>query len=552
MKKRFVYLLALSAVTAHLLCLSASEPEEGKVSLVVQITVDQFRGDIPLRFKNHFGPNGFRYLMEQGVYYTNVHYQHSTTVTAVGHATLFTGGHTAQHGIVGNDWIDLETGRRVACVEDDRHTVIGEKAKAHKGTSPRNLTSSTIGDELVLASGGKSRVFNVSFKDRAAIIQGGHLGKAFWFSKSSGEFVSSTYYYDDYPEWVVVWNKAKRVDKFRDQPWVLMDDKESYFYSNADDRPFEKSYKKLGRTFPHALNNVKDEVYYGTLTFTPFGDELTQAFAKGLIRWERLGQGDAIDMLSISFSSTDRIGHAFGPQSLEYEDNVLRLDALLADLFAYIDETVGLDRTVIVLSSDHGTDEIPEFKQSLGFEAGRHYPKQFIESANAALQRRFNSIEDFILAFWNPGLYLNLETVQKLGLDPVTIEKALAEEMLKVPGIAYAVTRSDLLTGNVANIPIMHRVQRAFHPKRSGNVIIIQDQFWYLHPKAETYSAMHGSPYSYDTYVPIMLTGPSIKPKMVHRQVAPSDIAPSLASYLGIKPPSGSAGTPLVEMLDDR
>ncbi len=524
-----------------------------KVKLVVQITIDQLRGDFPWRFKSRFGKGGFRYLMDKGTVYTNAHYRHSTTFTAVGHATLATGGNAAQHGLAGNDWHDVVTGERVYCVEDPDNPLIGKKKSKktkHKGTSPRNLTSSTTGDELVIATGGKSRVFSVSIKDRGAILPGGHLGKAFWYSSSSGKFVSSTYYYDKYPAWVAAWNKADHAGRYQTQTWNLLEDKSKYVFANQDDRPSEKGYKHLKRTFPHKLGNKKKpKNFYKALRFTPMGDVVTLDFAKELMKQEKLGQGSTPDMLAVSFSATDYLGHAFGPNSLEYEDNMLRLDRLLADFFAYIDQQVGLDKTLIVLSADHGIDEVPEYKSSLGMAAGRHRPKKFVVSTNEALQKRFNSKENFVAAFWNPSLYLNLATVKKLNLDVTTVENTLADAILQVPGMSIALTRTNLLAGNVPDHPTMQKLQRAFHPRRSGNVLIVQDPFWYLYPNADQFSAMHGSPYAYDTYVPIMFVGPGIKAQVSNRLVAPSDIASTITTYLRIKPPSGSVGEGLTEVL---
>jgi predicted AlkP superfamily pyrophosphatase or phosphodiesterase len=520
-----------------------------KPKLILAITIDGLRGDIPFRLADRFGPGGFRYLMEQGVVYDNAHYQHSTTFTAVGHATLFTGGNSPQHGLAGNDWYDYSREQDVYCVEDDRHPIIGKEPKAHEGTSPRNLTASTYGDELVLASGGRSRVFAVSIKDRGAILPGGRLGKAFWYSSGSGEFVTSTYYYDAYPSWVADWNQAKHADRYLDASWELSGDKAGYIFGDVDDRPSERPYKHLGRTFPHPLAGSKPSDFYGGLRYTPMGDELTLDFAKKLVKQEKIGQGEATDMLAISFSTNDYITHAFGPNSLEAEDGMLRLDATLADLFAFIDQTVGLDRTLVVLSSDHGFDGIPEYQHELGFDAGRHYPEKFLEQVNAGLQERYKSEDNFVLAFWNPSLYLNHETLQKLGLDPQEVERALAEEILAVPGIAMAMTRTDLMAGTITDNPIQRKLQRTFHPKLSGAVLIVQDQFWYLYPNAEEFAAMHGSPYAYDTYVPIMLAGPGIPHQAVSRAVAPEDIATTIATYMGTKPPSGSVGEVLFEAL---
>lgn len=518
-----------------------------KPKLILALTIDGLRGDIPIRFADRFGPGGFRYLMDEGIFYTNAHYRHSTTFTAVGHATLFTGGNSPQHGLAGNDWYDYERGQDVYCVEDDRHSLIGKEPKAHEGISPRNLTASTYGDELVLATNGRSRVFSVSIKDRGAILPGGRLGKAFWYSSSSGQFVTSTYYYDAYPDWVVRWNEAKHADRYLEAEWTLSGDAAQYLFAAADDRPSERPYKHLGRTFPHKLAAEKPSDFYGALRYTPMGDELTLDFAKELMTQEKVGQGEFTDMMAIGFSTNDYIFHAFGPNSLEAEEGVLRLDRTLAALFEFIDQTVGLDKTLIVLSADHGFDEVPEHQRELGLDAGRHYPEKFLEQVNAGLQERYNSQENFVIAFWNPSLYLNRDTIAKLGLDEVEVERALAQEILEVPGVAIAMTRTDLMAGTITDNPILAKLQRAFHPKLSGSVLIVQDQFWYLYPNAEEFAAMHGSPYAYDTFVPIMMAGPGIPHQVVSRLVAPEDIAITVASYMGTKPPSGSVGEVLYE-----
>ncbi|MEN8133265.1 MAG: alkaline phosphatase family protein [Pseudomonadota bacterium] len=543
-----------TAMTCTAVCLSifflTAVVRAGEIDLVLQITVDQLRGDFPLRFRERFGEGGFRYLMDNGVVYVDAHFRHANTFTAVGHATLSTGGYSAQHGFPGNEWYDQSSGQRIYCVADYRYPIIGRSSEEYGGASPRRLTSSTIGDELVLATAGKSRVFSVSVKDRGAIIPGGHRGKAYWYDKKTGEFITSRYYYDDYPAWVKKWNAAKHADRYRDQSWRLLHDRATYVYGHLDGRSWEKSFKDLGRTFPHPLDNSNPEDFYSGLRFTPMGDALTLDFVKTLVKQEGLGQGEQPDFLAVSFSATDYIGHVFGPNSLEYEDNILRLDTTLAGLFAFIDQTVGLERTLIVLSSDHGIDEIPEYKQSLGFDAGRHDVDSWLMHLDMALQRHYQSDKNFIVGLWNPSIYLNLETVQGLDLDIEAVEQTLRELILNTTGIAWAVTRTELLRGEIANTPIMHMLQRAFHPRRSGNVLIVQEPFWFLHPQASGYAAMHGSPYSYDTYVPIMFSGPGIGPRYVSRKVAPADIAPSIAAYLGIKPPSGSVGDVLSEVLE--
>ncbi|MFC1824819.1 alkaline phosphatase family protein [Thermodesulfobacteriota bacterium] len=456
MKLKGLFLILIVSLLAHVLILPASADDKNP-KLILQITVDQLRGDLPMRFKERLGKGGFRYLLENGIHYKNAHYQHANTETAVGHATLATGADPSRHGIIANDWIDQQTGKFVYNTEDDRHHIIGSKPKPHKGVSPRNLLATTIGDELVANNGGQSRVFSVSVKDRGAILPGGHAGKAFWFSKSSGNFVTSTYYYDDYPEWVKQWNAAKTADRYKGKTWDLLHDRPSYIAGNIDDRPYEAAFAELGRTFPHALGDGSSKYFYMILTLTPIGDELTLDFAKKLIDNEKVGQGDATDYLAISFSSTDYVGHLFGPSSLETEDNILRLDWVLAELFRYVDKRIGLDRTLIVLSADHGAPEAPEYMAEHGMKTGR-FPLDWFKKGSPlldALKERFGR-NDLVAVHSHPYLYLNLDAIKDAKLDIKEVEHFVAAEMMKVEGIAYAMTRSDLLTGRITESPIQN------------------------------------------------------------------------------------------------
>ncbi len=558
MKSKVFILLLIISFLLHGPILSAFADDK-KPKLVLQITVDQLRGDQPMRFKERLGKGGFRYLLEEGTHYKNAHYHHANTETAVGHATLGTGADPSRHGIVANDWIDQKTGKFVYNTEDDRHHIIGSKPKPHNGVSPRNLLSSTIGDELVVNNGGQSRVFSVSIKDRGAILPGGHVGKAFWFSKSSGNFVTSTYYYDDYPEWVKQWNGVKPADRYKGKTWDLLHDRSSYIAGDIDDRPYEGSFAELGRTFPHALGDGSAKHFYLILTLTPIGDALTLDFAKTLIDNEKVGQGDATDYLAISFSSTDYIGHLFGPSSLEAEDNILRLDRILAELFQYIDNKIGLEKTLIVLSADHGGPEAPEYMAEHGMETGR-FPLDWFKNGSPlsdALKKRFGR-DDLVAVHSHPYLYLNLEAIEDAKLDIDEVESFVAAEMMKVPGIAYAMTRSDLLAGRITESPIQNQIRRSFHPVRSGNIHMVPEHYWFLHSSEEAekmgiekIAAIHGSPWQYDTYVPIFFAGKGVKAQTISRLVGPQDIAATIAAYLEIKPPSGSVGVPLVEVLKE-
>lgn len=554
-RKSIVMSMAALAVLALVIPAIAASPAP---RLILQITVDQLRGDLPSRYADRLTEGGFRYLMEKGTWYIDAHYRHANTETAVGHATLATGADPSRHGIVANDWIDQKTGAFVYNTEDERHHILGREPKAHEGVSPRNLNASTFSDELVVHTGGRSRAFSVSVKDRGAILPGGHVGKAFWFSKSSGHFVTSTYYYEDYPAWVKQWNDAKPADAYREKAWELLNDRSTYVHGRMDDRPYEADLKPLGRVFPHALGG-DTKYFYLLLTLTPVGDYLTLDFAKALVENENLGHNEtgAPDYLQISFSSTDYIGHLFGPSSLETEDNILRLDRTLADLFQFIDKKVGLGNTLIVLSGDHGAPEAPEYMAELGLSTGRFAFDWFKTEGplTKALQERFGR-DDLISGHSHPYLYLNLKAIASAGLDVADVERFVADELMKIPGIIYAQTRSDLLAGRITESPIQNQIRRSFHPTRSGNIHMVPEQYWFLHSTEEaekmgigSIAAIHGSPWEYDTYVPIFFAGSDVPAKVIGRRVAPTDIAATLAAYLGVKPPSGSVGSVLTEVL---
>jgi predicted AlkP superfamily pyrophosphatase or phosphodiesterase len=547
-----ISVFALAQVHAENPSPVAPSPTLEKPRLVLQITVDQMRGDFPMRYKDRLGEGGFRYLLEKGTHYINAHYQHADTETPIGHAALFTGTYPAHNGIVAGNWFDKDKGRVIYNCEDDRYPMIGKEPAKGEGRAPSNLLSSTIGDELVISNNGQSRMFSVSIKDRGAVLPGGHTGKAFWYSKSDGSFTSSTYYYQEHPDWVTQWNAKKLADKYKDTSWELLHDVSTYVFGKDDDRPFEVDLFGLGTTFPHPVKG-DSEYFYASLIATPFGDELTADFAKTLIKEEKLGLGKNTDFMAISFSVTDYIGHLFGPSSLEAEDNVLRVDRLLADLFRFIDEQVGLDQTLIIVSADHGMCEAPEHLQSLGFEVGRLTSETIVKGTiRNALEARLGVPEDVIRLYEHPYVYLNEEEIQKTKYSVAEIETVVAEEIIKIRGIIGAVTRTDLLKGSFAPTPINTKILNNFHLKRSGHVHVIADQFWFFAYAMDTtpeIAAIHASPWTYDSYVPIFFAGNNMPAQQIARPVTPYDIAATIAVRLEIKPPSGSVGIPLVEVL---
>lgn len=539
--------------------------EDVAPKLILQITVDGLRGDMPGRYLDRYGNNGFRYLLDKGIVYTNAQYQHSNLETVVGHSVLATGAFPAAHGMVANVWMDRETGELGYAIEDSGYEMVGasggvdkdseidptQAAAKSEGRSPRAMLCSTFSDELAVATAGQAKIFGVSVKDRGAITLAGHAGKAFWFSKKTGEFVSSTYYYDQYPDWVNAWNKNRLADSYAETSWELLNDSASYVYKDMDNRPYETEMPGYGRVFPHPFGKKDGKLFYTLLTLSPVGDELTLDFAKSLLIKEKLGEDAVTDYLSVSFSSTDYMNHIFGTASLEQEDNILRLDRTLADLFKFVDEKVGLKNTLIVLSADHGAPEAPEYMAEKGMAVDRLVPSKFdVEPGIAALKKRFGLGKELIKMYDHPYIYLDHQLIIEKGLDLGEVERAVAEEMMKFKGIALAISSEDMKNGRLPESPVIEQIRRNFHPKRSGDVYVLQEPYWFLYTNESLpLCTMHGTPWRYDTYVPIIFAGRNIKSARVNRLVHPVDIATTLALYAGTKLPSGAVGNPLTEVM---
>jgi len=542
--------------------------ETEKPRLILQITVDQLRGDLPARFLNRMGEGGFRYFLEEGIVYGNAHHAHANTETIVGHATLATGAHPSAHGMIGNIWFDRGTGSLTYNIEDDRYGLLTEGADVDKqteidptqkvagtdGRSPAAMLVSTFGDELSIYTAGIAKVFGVSIKDRGAVSFAGHAGKAFWFSKSAGEFVTSRFYYDKYPEWVTAFNKAGPTRRFADTSWELLQDPSRYLFGNRDDQAWELDLPPFGRTFPHAFGPADGRGFTTFLTVSPAGDELTLEFARALIENEALGTDPVTDFLSVSFSSTDYVGHLFGPSSLEAEDNLLRLDRTLAALLAYVDEKVGLDHTLVVLSADHGGPEAPADLQQYGFEANYVDPDSWEKEAGfAALKQRFGIGEQLIRQYAHPYLYLNHEIIAENGLSLGEVEEAVAAELVKFEGVALAVSSTAMAHGEIPDTPLLRSVLNNYNPRRSGDIYVVFRPNWFINDfDGLTVAATHGSPWRYDTFVPVFFAGAGINPQKVYREIHTIDVAPTLAAVAGTKPPSGTRGKVLVEVLEGR
>jgi predicted AlkP superfamily pyrophosphatase or phosphodiesterase len=541
---------------------AAAEPAP---RLVLQITVDQLRGDLPGRYLKNMGEGGFRYLMDHGIWYADAHHAHANTETIVGHTTLATGADPAAHGMIGNVWLDRQTGTLTYNIEDPGYHILTVGADVNKSTeidptqkvastdgrSPTAILVSTFSDELAITTAGRARIFGVSVKDRGAVSMAGHAGKAFWFSKASGEFVTSSYYYDRYPDWVNAWNQQKLPAAYSGKSWELMHARSTYLFGDADDKPWETDLGGYGRVFPHAYGPASGKYFTTRLTLSPAGDELTLSFAKALIDAESIGQDEVTDYLSVSFSSTDYVGHLFGPSSLEAEDNQLRLDRTLADLFAYVDKRVGLRNVLIVLSADHGGPEAPGHLNELGIPGRYVNPGKWDQApAIAALKQRFGLGKELIEAYRHPYVYLNREVIRERGLDQAVIEKTVVDELMKFDGVALAISSTALIEGNLPNTPVIQSVLRNFNPRRSGDIFVVFEPHCFINDFDGLIVAVtHGAPWRYDTFVPVVFAGGNLTAQRVFRPIQTVDVAPTLAAFVGTKPPSGSRSGPLPEVL---
>ncbi len=542
----------------------ASEAQENvrDTRLVLQLTVDGLRADLLTRAAENFGEGGFRYLLENGTVFANTHYQHANTETIVGHATLATGAHPSVHGMTGNVWYDAEAKELAYNIEDSESPILpvredqqtgdqvdpSQALSRTQGRSPKALLAETFADKLIVFSAGNSRAFAVSGKDRSAVALAGKSGKAFWMSSDSGDFVTSAWYYDEYPAWVASWNSQRKATTYAEKEWTLLNSKDQYLMAEQDDRPYETDLRGYGRTFPHRFGKADNKLLYTQVIVSPVGDALLADFAKTLISSEGLGEGAATDFLSVSFSGVDAVNHFFGPSSLETEDMVLQLDRTLSNFLTFIDEKIGLEHTLIVLSADHGAAELPEYMAERGYNAGRLTSDVILSAVDRISQAKYGS-SDLVRFYYRPYLYLNTEEIEAAGLDPEEVREVFARALTQEPGIHLAATRQ-MLEG-WPDQKLLTAIRNNYHPARAGDIYIVQEPYWFNFDKGPV-AAMHGSPWNYDTHVPMIFTGTGIKSQTVYRTVQPADLAPTLSALLGMSPPASAQGMALPEVFENQ
>ncbi len=400
-RKRIFPIALVSLITVALAPVAYSSQHKNDIRLVLQLSVDGLRADLLSRYADRFGEGGFLLLKQHGTVFANAHYRHANTETIVGHSTLATGAQPSVHGMTGNVWLDAETGELAYNIEDADYPLLpsrdqintgaqvdpAQKLARTQGRSPRALLAETFAGKLKSYTGGKAKIFAVSAKDRGAVALAGKAGKAFWMSTNSGDFITSTYYYEDYPDWVTQWNDKRKAEAVAGTQWVLLNDSDTYLLAHQDDRPYETDLRGYGRVFPHQFGDADDKLLYTQVITSPQGDKLTADFAGHLLVNEQLGRDGVVDYLSVSFSGLDAVNHFFGPSSLENEDMMLQLDRTLAGFLTMVDEQVGLEHTLVVLSADHGMAELPEYMTEQGYDAGRLTPDVILAAATRFSKR---------------------------------------------------------------------------------------------------------------------------------------------------------------------
>ncbi len=518
--------------------------------LVVVICLDQFRYEYLLRFSEHFGKDGFVNLLERGANFTNASYKHATTLTAPGHAALLTGAYGDQNGIIGNNWYDAKRNRIVYCMEDDNAHLVGASGD---GVSPSHLIGSTFGDELRICSGFRSKVISVSNKDRAAILLAGKLANGvYWMVDSS--FVTSSYYAETLPLWVRKFNSAGLINSYFGRSWERVLPNEAYATMDADDVPYEEGGDGLGRTFPHPItgNNAQkiSKSYYGALMTSPFGSEVLLEFAKHAVAEEHLGERGVTDLLCVSFSSNDYVGHSFGPDSHEVLDMTVRTDRIIANLLGYLDGRLGPQSCIIALTSDHGVAPIPEYllKKFPHADAGRVSGRALFAFAAAALSEEFGPppAGRHWLESTTNNISINAEVAAFHGVPVERCAAHLAERLEARPEIACAFTRKEL-ESQPPKTMLEQLVRNSYYRSRSGDVVFVLKPYYVMGEQPTGTS--HGEPYDYSAHVPLIIVGPGVRHGTFADEVSPTDLAPTLSALLRIEFPAGREGKVLTEAL---
>ncbi len=519
-----------------------SQTIKHKPKLIVGIVVDQMRNDFIYRYWDRYSEGGFKRIISNGYYFKNAHYNYIPTYTAPGHCSIYTGATPKTHGIIANEWFDKKTKTEIYCVYDSLTKPIGTQHKNGQ-MSPKNQLSSTIGDELRLSSNKKSKVYGVALKDRSSILPAGHAANAaFWFDESTGNFVSSSWYINELPTWLKQFNDLKKSEKYLSTGWNTLYPIQTYSNSIEDNNNYESiPNKQKEPVFPYNYTAYLKKNKYGIIKATPFGNSLTKDIALECIKNESLGKDEFCDLISISFSSTDILTHAYGPRSVEVEDVYLRLDNTLEEILNFLDKEVGKENYTLFLTADHGGADVPNHLKDNKIPAGYIKDKQLVKLLKNYLQINFND-STLLQNVSNEQVFLNEEKINSLKLNKTELEKNICEFLISQPGISEAYPSDVIKYQSFNSDDYKKLIQNGYKHTISGNVAILLEPAWMDFSEKGT---THGSAYNYDTHIPIVFYGSGIKQGECYQHVNITQIAPTISEILEINQPNGCVSQPL-------
>jgi predicted AlkP superfamily pyrophosphatase or phosphodiesterase len=530
-----------------------------KTKLVVGIVVDQMRSEQLYRYEKKFSNDGFKRMIREGFNYKNTQYNYIATVTAAGHSSIYTGTTPATHGVIGNSWYNRYDKKKHGSVEDLNVELVGSKNQNSTGASPKKLLTSTISDQLRMSNNFRSKVISVSLKDRGAVLPGGHLANAaYWhdIETSPGYFVSSTYYMNKLPKWVNTFNKLEKSSKYLDTIWNTFYPIKSYTESYGDNNAYEVILGEESPTFPYNFKKLrkkyrKRNIEYLMLGFTPAGNTLLTEFAIDAIKNEKLGKNEDTDMLTISYSVTDKAGHLFGPNSVEIEDIYIRLDREISKLLTYLDNTVGKGEYTVFLTSDHGAVPVASYLNDIKIPTGVARIASYKKLLSAHLNTKYGE-NSWVENFEDHQLYLNRKIISEKGLNLANVQQEAADFLVNFKDVSSALTAYHLQTSQYSS-GVRELLQNGYNQKRSGDVLltfnsgVVQDDDSEINVSAVK-GTIHGSGYSYDTHVPLLWFGNGISHGASVRKVSPIDVSSTLSMFLNLQLPSGNTGSPLKEL----
>lgn len=527
------------------LLLSKTAILQDQPKLIVGIVVDQMRADYISRYWDKLGDDGFKRLIREGFDCKNAHFNYIPTYTGPGHASVYTGTTPATHGIIANNWYDRAMEEMVYCVSDEEMKSVGTDTENGK-MSPNRMLSPSLGDAVGIHNLFKGKVIGMSIKDRGAILPAGHSADAaYWFDYETGDFISSSYYMNELPKWVNDYNKKRNVDTYVKEGWNTLLPIDQYTESTADDTPYERSVTNSEKpVFPYDLKPAVDEHGYKILTTTPFGNTILRELAQECIKGEQLGTDNITDMLAISFSSTDMVGHMYGPQSIEVEDTYLKLDLELAALLKTLDEKVGKGEYVLFLTADHAAAQVPQFVQDNGMKANYVSNSELLDQMKTFLSERFK-LDSAILNYSNQQVFLDMEEIRNAGKRPQMVTEALRDFLMKQEAVANVLTKNELRNLNSAD-EFTELAERGFHVKRSGDLLVQYLPGWMSYPVGGT---THGTSYNYDTHVPLLFFGKGVNQGVSYDYVTITQIASTICMMSDIALPDDASPKAISEAI---